>query len=241
MRLLDSKIVDETLSREETLAVTAHLSRNYSNVVSLLSEAQLYRMIAEMPVTVLPTAEQSVGEQLPADLLYEKGVPSDTCTLVLSGKVTVLAGSENFRSDLSSWSLLGQSALSDISYIPDFSAFVSSGPCRCLRITRARFSAAVDASTAERLANQHTASATASTHGLPEDHLSAGAEHARKERLIAALQVARRGSHGPTSTTKPVTSMAATTGSALAGGSQEKDKQAPPTAEGEPSRSTKSP
>lgn len=150
LRLLDSKIVDETLSLDEVKAVAAHLSKNYPEMWQLITEKQLHRLISETNVILLPAAVQEFGQDLPEDLLYEKGAPSDTCTLILAGKVTVLAGSENFRSDVSSWCLMGGGALADPYYKADFSAFVSSGPCRCLRFTRARFSAAVDASSLEK-------------------------------------------------------------------------------------------
>lgn len=155
LRLLHSKIVDETLSHDETLAVTAHLMKNYPNVVSLITENQLERLIASTPVTLLPTAVQEVGHLLPKELLYEKGKPSDVCTLVLAGKVSVLVGEENFRTDVSSWCLLGSGALNDPMYKPDFSAYVSSGPCRCLRIHRSRFVAAIDGSATEKLSHHN--------------------------------------------------------------------------------------
>ena len=150
LRLLDSKIVDETLSYEEAKAVVAHLRTNYSEAVSLLSDKQLFRLVSETSVTELPTAKQEVGFQVPNDLIYEAGVPTDVCTLILSGKVTVLAGADKFRSDVSSWSVLASSALTEVSYAPDFTAFVSSGPCRCLRFTRDDYVAAVDASAVEK-------------------------------------------------------------------------------------------
>jgi len=150
LRLLDSKIVDETLSEEEVKAVTAHLRTNHGQAVDLLSDKQLTRMIAETPVTELAEAEMEVGMDLPDDVLYKKGVPSDVCTLILGGRVTVLAGSDNFKSDVSSWAVLASTALANANYVPDFSAYVSE-KCRCLRLTRARFTAALDASTAEKL------------------------------------------------------------------------------------------
>jgi hypothetical protein len=150
LRLLDAKIVDETLSYDETRAVTAHLLKNYADVVAFLTEHQLQRLIAEAHVQLLPTATHELGSALPSDLLYEKGVPMDICTLLLAGKVTVLAGVESFRSDVSSWCLLAPGALADYSYSPDFTAYVSSGPVRCLRISRSRFEAAVDASAIEK-------------------------------------------------------------------------------------------
>lgn len=150
LRLLDAKLVDETLADEEVKAVTAHLRTNYADAVELLSDGQLRRLIAETPVTELQEAKQEVGDDLPTDLLYEKDIAADFCTLILSGKVTVLAGAENFRADVSSWSVLAPNALTDPNFTPDFTAYVSSDPCRVLRFSRHAFMAAVDASAVER-------------------------------------------------------------------------------------------
>jgi len=150
LRLLDSKLVDETLADEEVKAVTAHLRTNYADAVELLSEGQLRRLVAQTPVTQLQEAKQEVGESLPTDLLYEKDKPADCCTLILSGKVTVLAGAENFRADVSSWSVLAPNALTDPNFSPDFTAYVSSDPCRVLCFSRHDFLAAVDASAVEK-------------------------------------------------------------------------------------------
>jgi hypothetical protein len=173
LRLLDSKLVDETLSHDETKAVVAHLSQNYARALGrdllhtdnhqlLLTENQLYRLVATTPVSLLPTAAQEIGQEIPSseDLLYEKGVPNDYCTIILSGKVTVLVGADNFRSDVSSWSVLAADAMTGLgtssgAYKPDFSAYVSAGPCRCLRISRAKFSEAVDSSALERQESSH--------------------------------------------------------------------------------------
>ena len=150
LRLLDTKLVDELLSPNEASAVAAHFRMNYPETVQLLTDTQLTRLVANTPISTLATANHTLGNELPDDLLYQKGTPSDTCTLILGGKVTVLVGAENFRSDLSSWAVMGISALEKSDFCPDFTAFVSDGPCRCLRLTRAAFAAAVDASTIEK-------------------------------------------------------------------------------------------
>jgi len=157
LRLLDDNIVDQKLSEEEVRAVGAHLRTNYSHAVEALSARQLPRMIAATPVVELPLAPtRELGQLVPTstNLLYEKGVVSDVCTLILGGKVTVVAGVDNFRSDVSSWTVLGAGALgggkNGEGYVPDFSAYVSgSGPCRCLRFSRKIFGAAADASVLE--------------------------------------------------------------------------------------------
>jgi hypothetical protein len=206
LRLLDSKIVDATLSFDETRAVTAHLLKNYPDVVSLLTENQLHRLISETHVQLLPTAAHELGQALPSDLMYEEGVPTDACTLLLAGKVTVLAGADRFRSDVSSWCLLASGALADTSYSPDFTAFVSSGPVRCLPITRSRFEAAVDASATEKYTGLGAAPqaptrkiSDASSHGVPVSTDPSGQNSmpssdiidsdTRTSRLLTALQV----------------------------------------------------
>jgi len=153
LRLLDAKIVDETLSEDEVRVVAAHLRQNYGSTVENISDKQLMRMIAATAVTELEEVQKDAGESLPVStkLLYEKNKKSSICTLVLQGKVTVLAGNDNFRSDISSWSILATDALTDVSYSPDFSAYVSSGPCRCLQFQREVFAAACDASKLEKL------------------------------------------------------------------------------------------
>lgn len=154
LRMLDAKIVEQTLCPDETRAVTAHLLLNYRSVVSLLTENQLFRLIAETPISILPAADQKIGQILPDDLLYKRNTKADFATLIITGKVTVESGVDCFRTDVSSWALLGRGALVDSNYSPDFTAFVSSGPCRCILIKRARYAAAVDASAMERRAKK---------------------------------------------------------------------------------------
>lgn len=199
LRLLDAKIVDELLTPEEVKAVTAHLRMNYPSTVQLLTDNQLYRLVSTTPVSYVETAQQTVGKKLPDDLLYKKGQPSDICTLILSGKVTILVGAEDFRSDLTSWAVLGKSALEQVEFIPDFTAFVSDGPCRCIRFTRKDFAAAVDASAVERTAAETRIQTNASL-VRPSDRgagssngetMSMGSDSAailnRRKKLIAQL------------------------------------------------------
>jgi hypothetical protein len=150
LRLLDTKIVDEMLSSSEISAITAHLKMNHAKSFKLLTDSQLTCLVSSTPVTTVPTATQDLDKDLPNELIYEKNVPSDTFTLILSGKITIFVGSENFRSDVSSWSVLGSKALEDKQWAPDYSAFVSDGPCRCIQIHRDAFIEASDASDFER-------------------------------------------------------------------------------------------
>mmetsp|Transcript_31269 Transcript_31269/g.36087 ORF Transcript_31269/g.36087 Transcript_31269/m.36087 type:complete len:87 (-) Transcript_31269:402-662(-) len=54
------------------------------------------------------------------EILYSKGVISDTCTLILSGKIVISAGKDNFQSDAGPWSLIAATAFVDSSFAPDF-------------------------------------------------------------------------------------------------------------------------
>lgn len=150
LRLLGSKIVDEKLSYSETKAITAHLLANYNRHFSMLTENQVLRMVGDTCVTVFPTANRQLGQDLPDDLIYTKGGSTSICTLILSGKMTVITGSDELRTDVGSWTLLGVSALRDHQYKCDFQAFVCNGPCRCLQITRENFTKALDASICEK-------------------------------------------------------------------------------------------
>ena len=150
LRLLDSQIVDQMLTVDEVKAISAHLRANHGPSMHLLSDIQLRKLVQATKVTEYDAAENPERmDDLPEDLLYQASKPSDNCTIILTGRVTVIAGHEGFRSDVSSWSVLASSSLTNTNYVPDFSAYVSHGPCRCIRITRESFSQAVDASAVE--------------------------------------------------------------------------------------------
>jgi metal transporter CNNM len=204
LRLLDAKILEQRLSYDEAKAVTAHLRTNYADAFVLLSDHQLQRLVAETGVDELPTAVHEIGREVPSDPMYEKGRESDVCTLILGGKVTVLAGVDKFRSDVSSWSVLGATAFQQASYTPDFTAFVSGGPCRCLRLTKERFDEAVDASAIERTAPAVLPAIlpvdvpdTLPTSEMSPEKIELGSDpvkkrgeaRSRRSKLIAALQL----------------------------------------------------
>ena len=128
--------------------MVAYLRAHYNDLLSLLTDRMLEEMVASTIVTEIVSSDD---ENDVSAIIYQKGVSSDTCTLILSGKVTALVGKDDFRSEMGPWSVLATQALTNLDYVPDFSAFVSSGSCRCLRITRHVFAAAKDASARERI------------------------------------------------------------------------------------------
>ncbi|KAG5507975.1 hypothetical protein GH5_07027 [Leishmania sp. Ghana 2012 LV757] len=73
----------------------------------------------------------------PARVLYRAGKPSSAFTLVLSGGVEVFIGREKMRTELRSFSELGGDVLlSDVPFVPDYTAVVSR-TSRLIRITQA--------------------------------------------------------------------------------------------------------
>lgn len=172
LRLLDERLVDEHLSPDEVRAVAAHLKTNYSKAMELISDKQLKAFLASVPVTEICPAKTCVSEDadddecnwVPTDhseLLYERGVAADFCTVVLTGKLTVMSGADKFRSDVSNWGVLGTKALTDPSYVPDFSAWVvptshDSSGCRCIKLDRNSFFHAVDNTAVEKTSQPAT-------------------------------------------------------------------------------------
>jgi len=181
LRLLDERLVDEHLNSDEVRAVAAHLKMNYRKAVELISDRQLKELLSSVPVTEIPPAKSCAmvdgkedGEEngVPTDrseLLYERGVPSDFCTLVLSGKITVMSGADRFRSDVSNWGVLATRALTESAYTPDFSAWVvpnpsGSGGCRCIKLDKKAFFGAVDNTALEKTGHDVTAIAMEREH-----------------------------------------------------------------------------
>jgi len=71
-------------------------------------------MIAVMPVIKLPLSPtRENGQTLPASpyFMYKKNILSNFCTLLFRGKVTVVAGDDHFKSNVSAWTVLGAGAL----------------------------------------------------------------------------------------------------------------------------------
>eukprot|EP00581_Thalassiosira_minuscula_P008146 CAMPEP_0183711932 /NCGR_PEP_ID=MMETSP0737-20130205/7258_1 /TAXON_ID=385413 /ORGANISM="Thalassiosira miniscula, Strain CCMP1093" /LENGTH=807 /DNA_ID=CAMNT_0025940503 /DNA_START=443 /DNA_END=2866 /DNA_ORIENTATION=+ len=181
LRLLDERLVDEHLSTDEVRAVAAHLKTNYSKAVELISDRQLKEVLSLIPVTEIPpastcdTVDGGDDSGVPTDtaeLIYERGVPAEFCAVVLAGKIMVMSGADKFRSDVSNWGVLASRALTDPSYVPDFSAWVvpnqnGSGGCRCVKLDRKSYYDAVDNTALEKtdhhLDNTPTALANSAT------------------------------------------------------------------------------
>lgn len=153
LKLLHGKLNDSCLTFDEVKAIASHLTSNVAGFDKVLhacnphlgdhqfTQTELQEVIvrSELVEHERVTTQDMLSSKTPAheDLLYQRGVQSTECTLVLSGKVMVLAGKDQFRSELGPWSLLGSDCLADeIGFVPDYTAFVSSENARLLKIRR---------------------------------------------------------------------------------------------------------
>ena len=85
------------------------------------------------------------GDRVGAEtVLYKRGCGGALFSLVLQGHVNVWAGEDQFHTNVGPWSTIGDRALTDEEYRPDFTA-VTDGQCRLLQIRREQFEAAAAA------------------------------------------------------------------------------------------------
>lgn len=136
LRLLDAKSQANQLSSDEISAIVAHMSTNLIFIKGALKRQDINTENIKSLVCNTPVLDLKFGEQL-----YKSGKPLTHCTLILSGSLEIISGSEGFRSRCGQWSFVGQSAL-DLEKPSgsscDFTASVSSEEgLRCLRINRA--------------------------------------------------------------------------------------------------------
>ena len=87
--------------------------------------------------------------------IYRKGQSCDYFTLILQGKVSILAGSDDFESELGPWCYLGQKALTADPFTPDFKASPQ-GACRLLYIRRGDYKDAMRAAQVEAMSGSRT-------------------------------------------------------------------------------------
>lgn len=121
-------------------------------------------------------------------VLYTRDVPSTHFILILQGKVEVTTSSEGFTFEMGPWSILGNRALSQDEYIPDFDA-VATPPCRILKIEKAAYSQAVQSCKFAMVLGSHTArkeiKQAARRASTPEEGSASGEESKRSKSRFA--------------------------------------------------------
>lgn len=154
LALISGKSLDEKLSSDEIQAVASHIMNNLPEFMTICSQISKGR-VADVPslqevlstVVVVSGQRKSTDEMLSRkiplseDILFRRNEASNKCILVLSGKLVIYAGKDQFRSELGPWSMIGVDALStaDNGFVPDFSAFISSENIRYLVFTKKDF------------------------------------------------------------------------------------------------------
>jgi hypothetical protein len=160
LQLLRGKLGDDKLSLEEIQAISSHLLANVPQFEEILRKASPRNVDAKLlkeELQVLLTHAQVIAaerisddgmisrkQSSPEDTLFRRGESTDRCVLVLSGKVVVYAGRDEFRSELGPWSLIGIDALAQDSFVPDYSAFVLSESIRYVIVTKESLRALAD-------------------------------------------------------------------------------------------------
>jgi metal transporter CNNM len=153
LRLLDSSHANE-LSADEVRAVTAHLMANVDAFSQPLVETgapmdkDTVKMLVENSYVLTlkkGQKQKAMSRKSSMEMLYRRNKVDTFCTLILSGKMEILAGREGFVSEAGPWSCLASDALTTEQgkYTPDFSARVATDKVRCLRFNRTEFQKAV--------------------------------------------------------------------------------------------------
>jgi metal transporter CNNM len=173
LRLLDCQLVDEHLSGDEISALVAHLTANVDVFRSkidarILDEDLLRSLLARCVVTTLePTMPNGTMASIPTRTVSERRQSMGTvsiipeskrqhqwlfhssevatkCVIILSGKVVVLAGKDEWRSEVGMFSVLGQGCLTTREdYRPDFCAHVGAETVRCVYLQKSVFTPAL--------------------------------------------------------------------------------------------------
>lgn len=154
LALLNGKMEADKLSIEEVQAVSSHLMNNVpqfedtcksvsNGKVTDSSDLQVVLSKAQVIVADRQSSDSMLAHRnpVPEDILYESAVASDRCILVITGKVVVYAGQDQFRSELGPWSIIGLDALRSLenNFKPDFTAYVLSENIRYLVLTKETF------------------------------------------------------------------------------------------------------
>ena len=149
LRRLDAEFVDERLSPEEVQAVTSHLLTNVKALrrSTTLDRDEMAQLVRRSRVVEIRRKSKSPhSDKIHAqDRIYVRGEAASYATLVLNGKLSVLAGVDGFRAEAGPWTVLGADALvsDEGSFVPDFSAHVATDSVRCVHVTRAEYERAI--------------------------------------------------------------------------------------------------
>eukprot|EP00824_Muranothrix_gubernata_P012279 TRINITY_DN26138_c0_g1_i1.p1 TRINITY_DN26138_c0_g1~~TRINITY_DN26138_c0_g1_i1.p1 ORF type:complete len:584 (-),score=118.62 TRINITY_DN26138_c0_g1_i1:3-1754(-) len=109
------RLLFNRLSPVELQAVYSFLSSNIDCFhQSVIHELALKKLLASKEVVEF---KPSQGKSI-----YERGSKEQVFTLILQGKVSIVSGKEEFKSEIGPWNVMGKSALTSESWACDFTA-----------------------------------------------------------------------------------------------------------------------
>lgn len=138
---------EERLSCEEVGAIATHLGRVMFCEGSgmELSRRAIEWLVRSSTVENRHRASTLGAEALEIDKLYHYGRATSVCTLVLQGRLTMLAGRDSFPTEAGAFTVLAREALcAGQPFRPDFTAFVGTQKARFLSISKAVYLEARD-------------------------------------------------------------------------------------------------
>lgn len=128
----------QRLSPKQVAAVSSYMIRMIP-VIQLLPEDYVKSLLSHAPIITISPEDKKDSDIL----LYNRGKEADFFILVLSGKLEVTTGADNFVSENGSWSWLGLRGITNLEFIPDFDCKVVK-QTSFIRITRADFTTTID-------------------------------------------------------------------------------------------------
>eukprot|EP00930_Biecheleria_cincta_P040842 TRINITY_DN2796_c0_g1_i1.p1 TRINITY_DN2796_c0_g1~~TRINITY_DN2796_c0_g1_i1.p1 ORF type:complete len:628 (+),score=98.95 TRINITY_DN2796_c0_g1_i1:136-2019(+) len=136
----------QVLEPDERAAVAAHLGRAFKNDAALCMDLPAFEWLLAVSEVRNKERITPLGNEEPdqADTLYVKGKESDFCIVVLQGRVGVITGKDNFRTDTGAFSILARAALYDATFKSDFTGYLKTLKGRFIVITKKHFQMARD-------------------------------------------------------------------------------------------------
>ena len=202
LKLLNNAKSEDQLTADEVRAIVSHLSTNVPALRNLFEGKTqgLTDLIRQSSVMTMKRRANSAGEaalhHVQEDLVYRRGKVASMCTLILSGNMSVLAGKDEFLSQVGPWSLLAVDALllPEGSYIPDFSAYVASESVRFVSISMSNTSSGNSKQQVLDLLHQATGDGSSALSGHSSGDTSAGRNrsHSRAGSFVGAHSLAER-------------------------------------------------
>ena len=135
-RLLNAQAKESSLSPEEVKALANHLLLNISAFRDSdppVDKDCLRWILHQSEVVVVEDSETKI---------YEKGKPADFSVIVLTGRLEIQSGENEYRNDAGSLSVVAPEALFLETFVPDFTATISSEKARMVIIKRSTLQSA---------------------------------------------------------------------------------------------------